>query len=470
MHSRVTDDPTPSDARPARLELRLDEQHQRGVRTTATHQRGCDGEQRDEGEVGDHDLDGASDDVRLEGADVRALEDSHACVATQQPCQLPASHIDRDHLARTSLEQAVGEPTGRRAGVEGAEAPHVERECVEGGIELLAATRHEAGRRTGEANGFLGTHKPGRDPGWAPPHGDATGRNRFGRLPAAADQPAPDQLGVEPTAHGSGFAPERHDDDVALRVHGPTRLCGVVLPLHDQNPTPTFPFVVLLLVVINVVVFVFVQPHDGGNREARFTYRRAAIPCEVHHHGPLTIDQINTGECARSTGVEVFPHKNVWLAVVVSMFLHASLLHILGNMLFLWIFGNNVEEYLTKLGFALFYLAAGAFAFATYLLSDPSSVTPIIGASGAIAGVMGMYLVLWPRARVITVIAPFIFLAIPLPAAFVLLGWLGMQFFTSPSSSVAWVAHVGGFGFGMVMGLMLRSVHRPRPVPPAVRR
>ncbi len=239
----------------------------------------------------------------------------------------------------------------------------------------------------------------------------------------------------------------------------------MVLPLHDQNPTRRFAVVVLLIVVVNLVVFVAFQPRPGSVDEARFTYEHAAIPCELERGHQLTAGQVVTGDCAQDGGRTFFPGKHIWLAVGISMFLHAGWLHILGNLLFLWIFGNNVEDYLGRVGFALFYLLAGTVAFAAHFLSDPSSVTPVVGASGAIAGVMGMYLVLWPRARIFSVIPPFIFFAVPLPAALVLLVWLGAQFFTSPDSSVAWLAHVGGFAFGMVLGLLMRQVHRPRPAP-----
>jgi membrane associated rhomboid family serine protease len=236
-----------------------------------------------------------------------------------------------------------------------------------------------------------------------------------------------------------------------------------VLPLRDDNPTRRIPFVTLLLIAANVVVFAFVQPH-GGVDETRFLYEHAGVACELHQDAPLDIGQIQTNDCDSHFGSVPFPDKNVWLAVLVSMFLHGSWFHLLGNMLFLWIFGDNVEDYLSPLGFAVFYVAAGIVASATFVLTNAESVNPFVGASGAIAGLMGMYLVLWPRAHVLTIVLfpPFLF---RLPANVVLAIWFVLQFFTSPDSGVAWTAHVGGFVFGAVVGLALRSVRSPRTLP-----
>jgi membrane associated rhomboid family serine protease len=240
----------------------------------------------------------------------------------------------------------------------------------------------------------------------------------------------------------------------------------VVIPIRDDNPTSRRAIVTLLLLVVNIVVFAVVQPHDtGGIEETRFTYEHAAIPCELRQRSPLTVAEYQADRCGVNFGDTrpIFPDKNVWLAVLVSMFLHGSWLHVLGNMLFLWVFGNNVEDYLGRFGYVAFYLFAGLVAAATYILSNPDSITPVLGASGAIAGVMGMYLVLWPRARVTSFVPIFIFFVVSLPAALVLLTWFGLQFLTDPNSGVAWVAHVGGFVVGALVGLALRVLKPPRP-------
>ena len=210
----------------------------------------------------------------------------------------------------------------------------------------------------------------------------------------------------------------------------------MVIPLRDDNPTVRFPVVTVLLIAVNCFVYFLLQPH-GGVEETKFTYEHAAIPCELRQAAPLTVGELVTGKCESFGGGvedrEAVPDKNVWFAVVASMFLHASLWHLAGNLLFLWIFGNNVEEHLGHVGYALFYLVAGVVATGAYALSDLGSTQPIIGASGAIAGVMGAYLVFWPRARVLTWLPFLLVVVVFLPAWLVLAVWFGLQFFTSPN-------------------------------------
>jgi membrane associated rhomboid family serine protease len=146
------------------------------------------------------------------------------------------------------------------------------------------------------------------------------------------------------------------------------------------------------------------------------------------------------------------------------MFLHGGWLHLLGNMLFLWIFGNNIEDRLGPLRFVLFYLAGGVVATLAQVFFDTSSVIPLIGASGAIAAVMGAYLVWFPRAPILTLL---FFFFIEIPAGIWLTIWFVMQFFTGPNSGVAYMAHVGGFVFGILVGAVVRRTDwwRRRPLP-----
>jgi membrane associated rhomboid family serine protease len=258
---------------------------------------------------------------------------------------------------------------------------------------------------------------------------------------------------------------------------------AMVLPLRDLNPTRRVPVVTLLIIAVNVFVYFAVQPHAGTQRSDRFVYEHAVIPCELVHGRPLTQPQIALGTCSMPDRPVVLrtdhglipvpnqplaPAKNVYLAVVASMFLHANLLHLFGNMLFLWIFGNNVEDHLGSVGYLLFYLAAGVVATLAFTAVNASSVSPLLGASGAIAGVMGAYLIWFPRARILSVVFPLFFLPFYLPAALVLAVWFVTQFFTDPNSGVAWVAHVSGFAFGALVAMSLRDTRGPhsRRVPP----
>ncbi len=249
-----------------------------------------------------------------------------------------------------------------------------------------------------------------------------------------------------------------------------------MLPLKDYNPTLRFPVVTLVLIAINVGVYFFVQrPFDEGTSQDRFAFEVAAIPCEVVQGRPLTEDEVvrtlrfeDETACDRSSTDEddaVFPNKSVWLALLYSMFLHGSLLHLGGNMLFLWIFGNNIEDRMRIPGYIGFYLLAGLAASAAHVLVQPDSTIPVVGASGAIAGVMGAYLVLFPNVRIRSLLILFVIVLFrDIPAKWLLGAWFVIQFFTSPDEGVAWLAHVGGFVFGALVALFLRERLRPSRV------
>ena len=253
-----------------------------------------------------------------------------------------------------------------------------------------------------------------------------------------------------------------------------------MLPLRDENPTRRVPVVTILLIIANVAVYFLVQPSSTDvTASTTFSLERAAIPCEVVEGRPLTIDELratfnegddtacDAGSPASPAG---FPGKNVLVAVLTSMFLHGSLLHLGGNMLFLWIFGNNIEDRLGSVPYLLFYLAAGVVATIAHIAVQPDSTVPVVGASGAIAGVMGAYLVWFPNAPILTLFIFFIILFRRISAKWLLVFWVALQFLEpfNPNSGVAWVAHVGGFVFGVVVAFVLRATGGTRfdaPVP-----
>ena len=222
----------------------------------------------------------------------------------------------------------------------------------------------------------------------------------------------------------------------------------------------TGPILTVALIAISVAVFFFVQP-AGDLETSEFLYERAAISCEILSGDPLSVNEIRSGACGES-GSEVFPSKSVIVSLFTSMFLHAGIAHLLGNMWILWIFGNNVEDRTRGFRFIRFYLGAGLVATLTFVAVNPTSTVPLIGASGAIAGVMGAYLILFPGARVISIIPPLFFLPFRVPAVLFLLIWFGTQFLiSSDAGSVAWEAHVGGFVAGAAFALLRRNSLRP---------
>lgn len=208
-----------------------------------------------------------------------------------------------------------------------------------------------------------------------------------------------------------------------------------MFPLRDHNPSERTPYVLYALIALNVAAFLLQLPHSGSERAMLAFWRDwALIPAAVVQGGEVR-------------------------GILTSMFLHAGLMHLAGNMLFLWIFGDNLEDQLGHLGFLLFYLAAGIAAAIAHIAAAPGSMVPTVGASGAIGGVMGGYLLLFPRARVdILLIFVIFFRVISIPA-WVMLGiWFGLQVLSGYSTpteggGVAYWAHAGGFLAGMALAL-----------------
>jgi membrane associated rhomboid family serine protease len=253
-----------------------------------------------------------------------------------------------------------------------------------------------------------------------------------------------------------------------------------VIPLKDDIPTRRFPIVTVILIAINVIVyFVFERGlWDLGELGNERVVEYGAIPIEITEPGTECVSA--SGGTTIQCGSDGFATDQapVFVTIFTSMFLHGSLLHLGGNMLFLWIFGNNIEDSMNRLIFLVFYLLSGLAALGLQVAIDPDSVIPTIGASGAIAGVLGAYARLYPRARVVTVIIIIIFFTIvTLPALLVLGLWFLLQLlpaFSEPigntGGGVAYFAHIGGFLFGVLaIKLFANNVHqdydRPQRIP-----
>ena len=230
-----------------------------------------------------------------------------------------------------------------------------------------------------------------------------------------------------------------------------------MIPLRDDNPRRTVPFVTYGLVALNVLAFVWEL--SLGPRLQDVLFSMAFIPARYWIPGNWFIDL----------------HS-----IVISMFLHGGLMHIGSNMLYLWIFGDNIEDRLGHFRYLLFYLLCGFLATFAHAMFSPASRIPAIGASGAIAGVLGAYLILYPHARVMTLIPIFFFITLrELPAIIILGFWFVLQLFSGVGSlgvpaaqeagGVAYFAHIGGFVAGMLLITVLGGFRRPRrrePPPP----
>ena len=277
-----------------------------------------------------------------------------------------------------------------------------------------------------------------------------------------------------------------------------------MIPLKDNIPTGKFPVITVALIAINIAVFAWQLSFSGDNysspplRDLGITERDqnsieyGAIPYRIVHPGrdcAAEVDETTSRGpeasvvCegttdytdAESSGKPFEPLDEApwWETLISSMFMHGGLLHIAFNMLFLWIFGNNVEDAMGRVKFAVFYLAAGVAAVYAQAAIDPSSTVPTIGASGAVAGVLGGYALLHPQARVLTLIFIIFFVTLIEIPAMILLGiWFILQFLPAVGQAaitdvgegggVAYFAHVGGFVFGLLTIKLFADRHRRR--------
>ncbi len=221
-----------------------------------------------------------------------------------------------------------------------------------------------------------------------------------------------------------------------------------MIPIKDRNPTYRFPVVNIAIIVANIAIFLYEV--SLGPRLESFFLRFGVVPLDFS-------TSFNSSHGSVAT----------YVPILSSMFLHGGWLHLGGNMLFLWIFGDNVEDKLGHGRYFVFYVMCGIAASLVHIVIDPSSGMPTVGASGAISGVLGAYLLMFPKARVVTLIPIFIFVHVAELPAFIVLGfWFVLQFFsglvslgyqTAGMGGVAWWAHVGGFVSGLLLVLPMRK-------------
>ena len=218
------------------------------------------------------------------------------------------------------------------------------------------------------------------------------------------------------------------------------------IPLHDDTPLRVirFQFVTFSIIALNIAIFLATGAFSTENFQASLTEGYGLVPREMvrvfqgqAHYGPIP---------------EIF-------TLLTSMFLHGGWLHLLGNMLFMWVFADNVEDAFGYVGFILFFLLCGLVGGLTHVYMMQGSGEPLIGASGAVSGILASYVVLYPRARVWILL--FMRIPVPLPAVWVLGGWFCIQVISlvisKPGENVAWWAHIGGFATGFILTLLLRN-------------
>ncbi len=230
-----------------------------------------------------------------------------------------------------------------------------------------------------------------------------------------------------------------------------------MIPIRDRNPSGTFPYVTIGIIIINVLIFLYELSLGSGLGE--FIMKFGVVPLKVSYYSQVSdLTFINT----------FFPF-------ISSIFLHGGFIHLIGNMWFLWIFGDNIEDKLGHFKFIAFYFLCGIIASSVHVFFNSQSSVPCVGASGAIAGVLGAYMITFPRARVVTIVPLFVFIQVmELPAMVVLGFWFVIQFFNGAASitastsgaGVAWWAHIGGFAAGVIilyiMRIFLKKTYRTR--------
>ncbi|MEO8539284.1 MAG: rhomboid family intramembrane serine protease [bacterium] len=265
-----------------------------------------------------------------------------------------------------------------------------------------------------------------------------------------------------------------------------------MIPIGDNNRRRTRPWVNYTIILLNVAVFLYMfslnaTPPATQREEARQAVQQTRTICYGYATYPTDADRFICkyafqpkeffdtlkGDSPVTGSDRIF----AVLAIITSMFLHGGWLHIIGNMLFLWVFGDNIEDRLGHAAYLLFYLLAGIVAATVQGVIDPNTVIPVLGASGAVAGVLGAYLIWFPKATIRVVIPFFILIFIPLPIpAWIMIGaWFAQNLLAgyatiadaaAPDAGVAWFAHIGGFIFGMLIALL--AGHRPRRPQPRI--
>lgn len=220
------------------------------------------------------------------------------------------------------------------------------------------------------------------------------------------------------------------------------------LPLKDENPTKTFPYMTILLIACSTFVF-FIELAMGQYR-GYIVAKFGMVPFEITH------------------GVDLNPQVALgpYITLLTSLFLHGSFFHLIGNMWFLWIFGNNIEDVVGHYKFIAFYILGGVAASFLQIAVSASSTVPVIGASGAVSAILGAYILMFPKARVKTLMFLFIFVTVINVPAVAFIGiWFFMQLLSSVTragSNVAWFAHIGGFIFGLLAIKLFQKKERPR--------
>tara|TARA_B000000565_G_scaffold182891_1_gene138892 strand:- start:121 stop:840 length:720 start_codon:yes stop_codon:yes gene_type:complete len=224
-----------------------------------------------------------------------------------------------------------------------------------------------------------------------------------------------------------------------------------VIPISDINPARNVPVVSRIFIILSSLTFLFLQPKNNIDL-LNYFYKYAAIPCELINNLPISANQFYNNNCSLEPDIVIFPDKNILLSIIVSLFLHANFLHILGNLWSFWIFGNNVEDKLGKIRFILFLIVSGVISIVGHSLLNFGNLNPIVGASGIVSALMGAYLYLFPNAKLLVLVPFGVFFPTTIKAKYFMIFWLISQFIIAiQSNNISWEAHISGFLFGYLL-------------------
>lgn len=224
-----------------------------------------------------------------------------------------------------------------------------------------------------------------------------------------------------------------------------------MIPISDINPARNVPVVSRIFIILSSLTFLFLQPKNNIDL-LNYFYKYAAIPCELINNLPISANQFYNNNCSLEPDIVIFPDKNILLSIIVSLFLHANFLHILGNLWSFWIFGNNVEDKLGKIRFILFLIVSGVISIVGHSFLNVGNLNPIVGASGIVSALMGAYLYLFPNAKLLVLVPFGVFFPTTIKAKYFMIFWLISQFIIAiQSNNISWEAHISGFLFGYLL-------------------
>ena len=221
-----------------------------------------------------------------------------------------------------------------------------------------------------------------------------------------------------------------------------------MIPISDINPAENTPYITRFFIFFTIAVYILLQPKNGADL-FNFFYEFSAIPCEIQKGVPLSANQFYSNDCMVTIDNVIFANKNLMLSLLTANFLHANLLHLVGNLWSFWIFGNNIEDKLVNLKFIIFLMLAAGGSIGTHIFLNYSDLNPIVGASGIVSALMGAYLYRFPNAKLLVLVPFGIIFPTTIKAKYFMAFWFASQVLISlQNNNISWEAHIGGFFVG----------------------